>query len=148
MCIRTLRRVKRCGKCQRDLPATSFYKRARAKDGLQARCKDCNLQEVKDWQRKNGKSSLHRQSRYGLTKDEVAAFLHVPACQACGSKFESESDMRFDHCHQLGHMRGVLCHRCNITCLSDAEECVIRMEACLAYLLRDLERNREQTRAN
>ncbi len=113
---------------------------------MQARCKECNLQDVKDYQQKRGKSQLHRQSRYGLTSDEVTAYLHVPSCQACGSKFATESEMKFDHCHQLGHVRGVLCHRCNMTCLGDAEECVIRMEACLAYLLRDLERGSEQAR--
>lgn len=137
--------MKRCSKCERDLPRTEFYARAKSNDGLQAWCKACSLQSVKKYQAKQGKSLVHRMTRYDLTEEEVRAFLLVPACQACGSAFASESDMRFDHCHQHGHVRGVLCHRCNITCIGDAEEAVIRMEVCRDYLLRDLER--EQARA-
>lgn len=139
--------MKRCSKCERDLPLSEFYARAKSKDGLQAWCKACNLQSVKTYQAKQGKSVVHRMARYKLTEDEVQAYLQVPACQACGSVIPTETDMRFDHCHQHGHVRGVLCHRCNLTCIGDAEECVIRLELCLAYLLRDLENRREQARA-
>jgi hypothetical protein len=139
--------VKRCCTCRRDLPADQFYRCAKRADGLQAQCKQCNLHAVRKYQKKRGKSNVHRSIRYGLTFDEVATFLAIPSCQCCDRPFASEKEIKFDHCHDGGHVRGVICHQCNIACHGSALEAVMRMDRCRQYLLRDLERQLEQDRA-
>lgn len=34
-------------------------------------------------------------------------------CAICGKEFEQQSDVRVDHDHQTGRVRGLLCHHCN-----------------------------------
>lgn len=132
--------MKRCCRCKEDLSADRYYKRARSKDGLQNICKACSLLSVKEYQAKNGKSRIARSVRYGLSLEEVDHYLSVPACQCCQRPFVSDSDMRIDHCHDGGHVRGVICHPCNMACQGAAIEAVSRARCCENYLLRDLER--------
>lgn len=139
--------MKKCCTCKRVLPSDQFYKAKRYRTGLQPQCKACNLLSVKKYQKKRSKSRVHRSVRYGLTFREVDLLLCVPACQSCGKPFASDADVRFDHCHDGGHIRGVICHSCNITCSGSAIEAVMRLGMCRRYLLRDLEWQLEQARA-
>ena len=55
-------------------------------------------------------------SKYNITEDEVIALRAKNHCDACGrSKEEAATEKAFhiDHCHDKGHVRGVLCHYCN-----------------------------------
>lgn len=134
----TVARMKRCGRCKETLPRDSFNAHARSKDGLQAFCKPCHRRAV---------SECVRKKKYGLTIDEVYAYECVPCCQACGKFFAASHCQQFDHCHTHGHMRGVLCHACNMAISGSADEALMRMDACREYLLRDEERRSEQARA-
>jgi len=55
--------TKCCSRCEKSLPFTEFYLRARSKDGLQTRCKPCCrelsaiwLEENPDLKRENNRS--------------------------------------------------------------------------------------------
>ena len=137
---------KKCSRCLEDKDVSCFYKRAKSLDGLQAWCKECSLVSVKKYQKKLGKSIVHRSVRYGLTPDEVAGLMNIPACQSCGAAFSGQFEMKFDHCHEGGHFRGILCHLCNMACAGASDDVVLRLQKCIAYCLRDKERH-EQARA-
>ncbi len=34
-------------------------------------------------------------------------------CKGCGDIFKSEPDIKIDHCHNTGIVRGLLCSHCN-----------------------------------
>jgi hypothetical protein len=58
------------------------------------------------------KNNAYR-SKYGLTIDEAVALLDSQGgCGICG-KALTERQMRVDHCHATGVVRGILCNTCN-----------------------------------
>jgi hypothetical protein len=125
--------TKRCKDCGETFPLSAFYKNASKKDGAQTYCKTCNCVRG-------------RMSEYGLSRDEVLNFLAVPCCQSCGVKFEFDSDIMLDHCHDIGHVRGAICHACNMACRGGGATSIARLLGCADYLARDIER--EQTRTH
>lgn len=78
-----------------------------------------------------------RRSRpeYGITLNEALDMLAKQgnACALCKISL-NEKSMNVDHCHKDGHVRGILCGKCNraIGQLGDTIEAVSR---ALAYLL-------------
>ena len=48
-------RTKKCPKCGRELPTTEFYTNCHNKDGLQDKCKDCQREWNREYQRKKAK---------------------------------------------------------------------------------------------
>lgn len=45
--------TKSCSKCNRNLPTSGFSKKRSAKDGLQAKCKDCDRARLEAWREAN-----------------------------------------------------------------------------------------------
>lgn len=129
---------KDCTKCGATLPLDSFYDHPLGQYGKNPSCKSCAKRSVKASEQKHGHKRKAR--RYGADPDLIESLLRVPVCQACGQRFKKFGKERLDHCHERSHMRGVLCHACNITCQGTANEAIARLRACLAYLERDLER--------
>lgn len=129
---------KDCTKCGATLPLESFYDHPLGQYGKQPACKSCNKKQVYSSQRKH--IHIHKARRYGADPALIECLLRIPVCQACGQRFTAYGKERLDHCHERSHMRGVLCHRCNITCQGTADEAIFRLRACLAYLERDMER--------
>jgi hypothetical protein len=138
--------TKCCCGCNLFLPLSEYYERGTSQAGLQSRCKACSKKAVRQWEsdnparRRDGK----RACTYGISADEVDAFLAIPTCQACGSTFDSDRAIKLDHCHKNGHVRGAICHACNLAMSGSAEVALLRLGACREYLLRDLERQCEQ----
>jgi hypothetical protein len=142
--------TKRCkGKhgCGRELPVSEFYIDKRH-GSLGTCCKSCDARRAHAWKLRNPDRHAinNRAQRYGLTKSEVMTLLLIPVCQSCGSHFKSDSDRHFDHCHELGHVRGVICRACNIACSGTSKVAMDRLRSCVEYLKRDIER--EQARAS
>lgn len=121
------------------------------KGGYRNQCRECRNRAV------NALAEINRQSRcdsqrmckYRLTKQELETWLAVPVCQVYGCQyvFCSDSDQHFDHDHESGHMRGVLCPFHNASMRSKAKagrDTIDDLLAMVAYLERDLERQREQ----
>jgi Recombination endonuclease VII len=109
--------MKRCPKCQETKPLTEFYS-----DGKSTYCKPCTKADVLRWVRENPeqfrrtqrKSILKR--RFGLTEDQLALLLEKQGgvCPICGDPI-SDQNLNVDHDHSAGHVRGILCARCNRT---------------------------------
>lgn len=137
--------------CGRELPRSAFSKNAAKKDGLNQYCKECAGRMIREWRSryptdKWARSISVRRRKYGLTEEEVKQFVAVPVCQSCGMPFDSSQSQKFDHCHELGHVRGVICNACNIACAGTSEDAMTRLQLCIEYLRRDIER--EQARTN
>ena len=62
------------------------------------------------------KTAWQRYKLYGITQPEFDMKLMEQngLCDLCGKPFSGEADMRLDHCHDQGHNRGILHHRCNV----------------------------------
>ena len=51
-------KTKKCGKCKRTKPVTSFHKNKKMGDGLQYRCKPCTLRAQKVSRQNRGKPKV------------------------------------------------------------------------------------------
>lgn len=131
---------KTCSKCGLIKPVSEFNKRAKSLDGLQSRCKTCSRESDAKYHAPEGQGIRHRSKKYGLTKEEVRSFMAVPCCQACGLPFTDDYEQKFDHCHDGGYFRGVLCNKCNVACAGASEVTAVRLAKCIDFLLRDCER--------
>lgn len=129
--------TKACTKCGHAKPLSEYHSGQGYRFGKKAQCKDCALQAAGLYRKKFATERKAR--KYGADLDLVLSLLSVPCCQACGQKFSAYGKERLDHCHERLHLRGVLCHSCNLTCHGAATEAVARMRACIDYLERDLE---------
>ncbi len=130
--------TKECCRCKESKPFDSFGKDKYKKDGLNSSCKPCKQKSRKASlsnnshkpcndcghpERANGQTVCRdcnnlrtAMSAYNITKEETIALRAQNHCDACGrSKEEAATEKAFhiDHCHEGGHVRGVLCSYCN-----------------------------------
>ena len=135
--------TKRCSSCKQSLPVAAFHKNCWRPDGLHNQCKSCRRIGMLARGAQPETNARKRQSaiqwRYGADEFFANRLLKVPVCQSCGAKFAGCSDHRIDHCHENGHVRGVLCQRCNVAASGTSEEAIPRLRGLIAYLERDLE---------
>lgn len=70
--------------------------------------------------------------RFGIT---LQKYLEIWAFQDCKCKIcgRTEGIFHVDHCHELGHVRGILCHHCN-TALGNFGDSIETMEKAIDYL--------------
>lgn len=122
--------AKRCGCCGECKPVSEFHRNPSGRDGLHSFCRVCKIRST-------------TAKRYQISMDEVARLWGIEECQACGAPI-APGRRQIDHCHELGHVRGVLCLLCNHACAGKHIECIDRLAGCIEYLKRDLERQREQ----
>lgn len=140
--------MKICSQCNEEKTLVSFHKKKSSKDGLQPKCKDCNIQNVQNWQNKNpekyelawkervgNESVVHRRraKRYGLTPDELTILLEQSGgvCEIC--KRKPNKWLVVDHCHNSNIVRGILCELCN-QALGLFADNVEYMESAIKYL--------------
>ncbi len=67
----------------------------------------------KRWQcrtQKNESKSKYTKRSHGLTDEQARRMKAGASCAICGSL----EDLKVDHCHETGEIRGVLCHHCNV----------------------------------
>lgn len=119
--------VKHCNGCDQDLPLSSFYKRG--PNGLQAKCKTCQNEGRKKYVKPHEVS----RRRHGFTDEEYTEIMAkaVDGCEVCGRDMGSK--ICFDHDHESGKFRGLLCHNCN-TMLGLAKDNVHTLEKAILYL--------------
>lgn len=136
--------TKLCSVCKQSLPTSAFHKNRWSPDGLHNQCKSCRRistlvrhakPEIKARQRE-----VQIKWMYGVDRLLANRLLKVPVCQSCGMEFPHAGDERIDHCHENGHVRGVLCNRCNTAASGTSEDAIPRLRGLIAYLERDLER--------
>lgn len=105
----------RCAKCGADKPITCFHRQG--KRGHHAWCKDCyNANARANRKRRHDPEQRRRNnlwSRYRLRPEDADALLSASdgVCAICGDPPDRPV---IDHDHDTGHVRGILCHRCNI----------------------------------
>ena len=73
----------------------------------------------------------HLKQRYGITLVDYDKMLEKQDCKCkiCGAK----DKLVVDHCHDKGHIRGLLCQQCN-TGLGMFRDDVNRMRSAMQYL--------------
>jgi hypothetical protein len=116
---------KRCSGCKQVLRLEFFRKRKASKDGLNCYCKSCHSENVRQWRLKNPERVKQNRERYkltainrkrsqdyGISPEQYKQMLHNQngMCAICGMTNEK---LVIDHCHETGHVRGLLCHKCN-----------------------------------
>lgn len=94
----------------------------------QRHCAECHRVYQAEWR---GKKTAERhpiveavkrdrriKNKYNLSPEENEALLRIQdyACAICVTKFGDEhmERPRVDHDHTTGHVRGLLCHKCNV----------------------------------
>lgn len=112
--------MKICAKCGYEKPLDDFYKQKTSSDGHGSYCKPCNKAEVKAYndrepvKRKNNWTRGRVWSRYGIRLSvhdwDLLVAQKAEGCSICGS----HTRLVIDHCHELGIIRGILCHTCNV----------------------------------
>ena len=134
-----------CSKCQRWAPLADYAKRARAHDGLNYRCKECERRYALEHQeerrtydaaRKERRHALHVERTYGLPGGEYGRLLTAQGgvCAICGgSALREGHSLSVDHDHETNGVRGLLCSNCNqgLGLLGDSPQ---RLRAAADYL--------------
>lgn len=94
--------MKRCTRCQRDLPLEEYSRRATgSRDGRQSFCKDCDYRRPRNWGRRAPRVGLYNvkgRARTALNRRVSSGMLPRPdslACRDCG-----------DPAHEYDHPRG------------------------------------------
>lgn len=128
-----------CLACKKRKPMSKFYNEKSGRHGKRQPCKTCsdakqriyyekNKEKIYayrlSWARSRPDSQRNSQllRKYGISLEEYHALLEQQGgvCAICGRK-ESAVDSRWkklrslavDHCHSNGHVRGLLCQKCN-----------------------------------
>lgn len=142
---------KRCTKCGEVKPLTSFGVHRQGASGplYRSRCKPCSSADATGYYWRKGReasiarSRARRYGKYGITAEQYAAMLETQngVCAVCDQPEKAVMQgvlmkLAIDHDHDDGHVRGLLCARCNraLGLLGDSPELVKRL---LAYLEED-----------
>ena len=115
--------MKQCTKCLEWKPLAAYSKKnpKNRKPGIQPRCKVCCAQDTRSWNEANKETARERylQKRYGISEQEYHARLlsQDNCCLICKKEFKDgpfgPDSPVVDHCHNKGHVRGILCNECN-----------------------------------
>jgi hypothetical protein len=135
-----------CTKCGDTKEECEFYNCKARKTGKTGQCKQCMDESAGRWAAANKReaSELRRACKYGIKKKDLHVLMQVPVCQACGVALPDDHAAKIDHCHEQGHIRGILCNMCNLACAGFTRDAIIRLQKCRSYLLREVERASEQ----
>lgn len=112
------------------LDAFAVRKSGRQAGQHYARCRQCAAQAARAWERENperykelkrahherrGRDTVFRR-KYGISLAERDALLQRQdgKCAGCLLAFTETRPPRTDHSHGDGHVRGLLCHQCNV----------------------------------
>lgn len=77
-------KTKTCCKCKIEKPISEFFKRSRAPDGLQSRCKECSHDFKEYYQRNKERYKEHAENRRQLLTEWAANIKAKTTCQTCG----------------------------------------------------------------
>ena len=119
-----------CTKCKESKPLSEFrFRKDQNKNAT--RCKSCD-------------SLWTKAHFFGVTFEELLLFMdqHNHICSICGiSEKDAKSQNKqtkhyglyIDHCHSNGHLRGLLCHNCNLI-IGHAKDNIETLHKAIKYL--------------
>ena len=110
-----------CPKCSGLKPHSEFAKTKDKPSGMVSHCKACVRAKNKElWDEGSVRDNVYRR-KYGISLRQYQSMLKEQngVCRICGTddpKGHGSRNGRFfvDHCHDIGSVRGLLCHHCNI----------------------------------
>ena len=134
--------MKTCSKCKEHKGLDEFTKASRTKDGKYPYCKVCKGSYDKKWHSKNpgAKREFDLKNKYSITLyqyDEMEA-AQGGTCAICNQEETSQfrgkvKRLAVDHCHENGHVRALLCKKCNVS-LGNFNDDPERFRAAAYYL--------------
>jgi len=112
---------KRCRKCKRWLPFSSFHKSQAYMEGVRARCKECVNKHNKETRDPVNRRKIHMRYAFGMTMHQYNKMLEEQGgvCAICKkpetrrAKNGAICPLCIDHCHRTGDVRALLCNACN-----------------------------------
>lgn len=145
--------TKLCSKCNEAKPWDEFHKSKATVSGYAVYCKPCEMARHDVWRRQNlpkmrKASKKWRNENPRLAKDHILKSRYgVPIgwyestlatqegkCASCKTNDPGgKGDFHVDHCHDLGHVRGLLCHNCNVG-IGSLQHSIPMLEAAIQYL--------------
>jgi hypothetical protein len=126
-------RHKRCSVCRELKPLTEFHRKVGAKDGLQARCKPCNIESAKRFHAANGEECRARISKrarrlHQRNQELIAEYLMAHPCVDCGMTDIVTLD--FDHLRDKVANVSALTHKSWPVILAEIEKCEVVCANC------------------
>lgn len=130
--------ARKCKTCGEIKQLEMFDKHPSCRNGRRSVCKICSLSKAKEKKALNREKHKERsklngiKNRYGLLPEKYLAMVKEQnnKCAICGDKMNIPC---VDHCHNKGHVRGLLCNNCN-SLLGMARESVGILENAIKYL--------------
>lgn len=112
-------KAKVCRDCKLSKSVEDFHIDNNNKGGRKNFCKTCSSARQKHNRQKSSSQVRARQRiyelrRYGLELQDYEALLVAQGgkCAICGLT-GGDKNLSVDHCHNSGHVRGLLCQSCN-----------------------------------
>jgi Recombination endonuclease VII len=113
-----------CLKCKELKPRTTefFEVRTDSRAGISGVCKLCDKIRRRNWNLKD---------QFGGSLEEYQTIMKDAHCAIC----HTTKKLVLDHCHNKGHVRGVLCTQCN-SVLGFAKDDTNVLQSAIEYLER------------
>lgn len=142
--------MKTCRLCGEAKPFIEFYHH-KDTGKPQSRCIQCQNKKSSEWSRNNRAkaNAMTRDwvkrnpayarrkwlARYGLTPEAYDALFAEQdgKCKICQVPFKEPKHTHIDHCHDKGHVRGLLCSNCNLG-IGNLQHDTGLLKAAIAYL--------------
>lgn len=130
--------TKTCSECGKTKPTDDFGLARTRPDGLNNRCRPCNLEYARAWRLRNkDRERVRALGRYGMSLDDYDRLFarQRGRCAICSTTKGGGRGphLHVDHCHDSGRIRGLLCNNCNrgLGLLGDSAEA---LAAASSYL--------------
>lgn len=106
---------KLCSKCKIEKLKFEFSFDRKASDGLSWWCKECVKKCAN--KRKYLKRNRKLEYEYGMLPGQYEMILKSQngVCAICHKICLTNKNLAVDHCHKTNKIRGLLCHKCNVS---------------------------------
>ena len=132
--------TKPCTLCSKVKSLQEFHRHPQTQDGRKTRCRDCQKIYMNEYRSRPEvslrKRQLHLKNSYNLTVEQwdIMYINQKGKCLICNKHSTTLSkNLRVDHCHETGEVRGLLCDGCN-TGIGLLEENTDTLRGAIAYL--------------
>jgi hypothetical protein len=123
-----------CTRCKEFKNWDKFGISKRGKNGRKSQCKSCESEYNKSRRSSGSQREYALRRRFNISLEEYEKILESQGrvCALCGKECSTGVRLAVDHDHESGHVRGLLCTRCNRFKLGKLTLADVRM--LLAYL--------------